>query len=111
MAFQSGIPFGAQRDSKDAAQGRMGPRTPTVGGAAVSVGAGAKIAARKQQQKARSESRSPFSEERATAPGPVDEWRAKAFGSRAFMEDWVPPGGDPEPDTVAKKTSNREEMA
>jgi hypothetical protein len=111
MAFQSGIPFGTQRDSKDAAQARLGPRTPTVGGASVSVGAGAKAAAKKHQQKAMSESSSPFSEARAAAPGPVEAWRAKAFGNRAFAEDFMPPGGDPQPDTVAKKSTSSEGTA
>jgi len=93
--FRPGVPFGNQAETRAAALDRLGPFSPTVGGASVSVGAGIKAKVRKFQRQAQSDYRSEFSRMRQEAPGFVDEWRNKAFGSRAFMEDFVPPGGDP----------------
>lgn len=103
--FRSGVPFGNQAESRAAALDRLGPFSPTVGGANVSVGAGVKAKVRRFQKQAQSDYRSEFSRMRQEAPGFVDEWRNKALGGRAFAEDFIPPGGDPvAEDSVAAKT-------
>jgi hypothetical protein len=110
MPYQSQFPFGTQKDAQDAALDRMGPPVPTVGGAAVPVGARAKAVARKHQLDSQGLYRSEFSRMRAEDPASVDAWRAKAFGSRSFMDEFIPAGGDPisEP---AKEKPVAEEVA
>lgn len=111
--FRSGTPFGNQAESRAAALDRLGPLTPTVGGASVSVGARAKAVARRQQKQAQGDYRSEFSRMRQEAPGFVDEWRNKALGGRGFAEDFMPPGGDPmaEESAAAKTKPLGEEKA